>query len=134
MQTEMPFFESFEDALKACVQALGGAKLVGAKLWPDKSMEDARNYLLACLNSERSEKLGYTQLIFVFREAKAAGFHAAFDWVARECGYDARPITDAEEMDRLAAVVEQSSKTLSAAVATLERIQRMQNHPMTVAK
>jgi hypothetical protein len=39
-------------------------------------------------------------------------------------GYDARPITPAEEVDRLTAVVESASKTLAGAVAALERIQK----------
>ena len=124
MQTEMPFFEGIEQALAACVQALGGAKAVGAKLWPDKSVEDARTLLLNCMNSTRKEKLDYTQIMFLFREAKAAGCHAPFAWFANEIGYDTKPITKAEEVDRLTSVVEQASKTLSAAVASLERIQR----------
>ena len=122
MQTAMPFYEHPEDALTACVQALGGAKIVGAKLWPDKSVEAARSSLLDCLNHERKEKLSYTQIIYIFREAKAAGFHSGFDWWAREAEYEIRPITQAEEVDRLTAVVEQTTKTLASALSTLERL------------
>lgn len=124
MQTEMPFYESPEDALKACVEVLGGAKKVGGKLFPDKTVDNARDYLLACLNAGRSEKLGYSQILFIFREAKHAGFHAGWDYWSREAEYESRPITKAEEVDRLTTVVEQSTKTLSAALSALERIQR----------
>jgi len=55
----------------------------------------------------------------------AVGFHAGFAWFAQQCEYDARPVTRAEEVDRLTAVVEQSTKTLATALATLERIQRV---------
>ena len=36
MQADLPFYDCPEDALRAAVQALGGAKQVGARLWPDK--------------------------------------------------------------------------------------------------
>lgn len=127
MQNEMPFYESPEDALSACVAALGGAKKVGAALFPDKTVDNARDYLLACLNAGRAEKLGYSQIIFIFREAKQAGFHAGFEYWAREMEYEVRPITKAEEVDRLTSVVESSSKTLALAVAALERIHRSQS-------
>lgn len=124
MQIEMPFYEGAEDALKAAVQALGGAKAVGSKLWPDKSMEDARTLLLNCINPERKEKFDYSQLIWIFREAKRIGHSAGFEWFARECEFEARAVSAAEEKDRLTGVIEQSTKTLAQALATLERIQR----------
>ncbi len=126
MQNEMPFFEGVEQVLSACVQALGGAKVVGSKLWPDKSVEDARTLLLNCMNTSRKEKLDYTQIMYLFREAKQVGCYAPFSWFARECEFEARPITKAEEVDRLTSVIEQSSKALAASVAALERIQRGQ--------
>lgn len=122
MQTEMPFYEGAEDALKAAVQALGGAKAVGARLWPDKPIEEARTLVLNCINPDRKEKFDYSQLIWIFREAKRIGHAQGFEWFARECEFEARPITTAEQVDHLTNVVEQSSKTLAAAVAALERI------------
>lgn len=124
MQTEMPFYEGIEDALRGAIQALGGAKKVATTLWPDKPVEEARSLLLNCINSARKEKLDYSQLMWVFRESKRVGFNAAFQWFARECEFEARALTKAEEVDRLTSVVEQSTKTLVTALATLERIQR----------
>lgn len=124
MQNELPFFENVEQALSQCVQALGGAKVVGHMFWADKPMEDARTLLLNCLNPSRKEKLDYTQVMFLFREAKNVGCYAPYQWYSGEIGFDARPITKAEEVDRLTSVVEQSTKTLSVALAQLERIQR----------
>lgn len=126
MQAEMPFYEGPEDALRAAVQALGGAKQVGATLWPDKTPDSAGRLMQDCLNPGRNEKLDVTQVMFILRKAKDAGVHGPFTWFAGEIGYDARPITKAEEADRLTTVVEQASKTLAAAVAQLERIQRGQ--------
>lgn len=127
MQAEMPFYEGPEDALRAAVQALGGAKQVGAMLWPDKTPDAAGRQLLDCLNPARSEKLDISQVMLVLARAKSAGVHAPFTWLAGEIGYEARPVTRKEEVDRLTAVIEGSSKTLSAAVAALERIQRAQD-------
>jgi hypothetical protein len=124
MQSEMPFYEGPEDALRAAVQALGGAKQVGAQLWPDKTPDAAGRLVQDCLNPSRSEKFDVTQVMFIFRKAKECGCHGPFAWFSSECGYDARPVTKAEEADRLTTVVEQASKTLANAVAQLERMQR----------
>jgi hypothetical protein len=124
MQSEMPFYEGPEDALRAAVQALGGAKQVGAAIWPDKTPDASGRLVQDCLNPSRAEKFDVTQVMFIFRKAKEVGCHAPFMWFAGDVGYDARPITKAEEADRLTTVVEQASKTLAVAVAQLERIQR----------
>ncbi len=124
MQTELPFYEGPEDALRAAVQALGGAKKVGPMLWPDKSVDAASRLLLDCINTSRSEKLEFTQIIRIFSLAKEAGCHGPFAWVAGEIGYEAKPVTKAEEVDRLVSVIEQASKTQAAALAALERMQR----------
>lgn len=122
MQTDLPFYEGPEDALRAAVQALGGAKKVGPMLWPDKGVDGSARQLLDCINPSRNDKLDASQIIRIFGLAKEAGCYAPFQWFASEVGFDARPITRADEIDRLTTVIEQSSKTLSAAIATLERV------------
>ena len=125
MQSEMPFFEAPEDALRAAVQLLGGAKQVGAQLWPDLSPDGAGRKLLDCINPGRAERLSLSQCMKVLTWARDAGHHGPMQWICGEVGYEARPVTKAEEMDRVSAVVEQSSRTLAAALATLERLQRV---------
>lgn len=124
MQIDMPFFDSPEDALKAIIQQLGGIKKVGPRLFPDKTVDAAARYLLDCVNAERSEKLSLSQIMMLLRLAHEAGYHTAYAWISGEVGYDVKPITKAEEVDRLTTVVEQSTKTLATALAALERIQR----------
>ena len=124
MQSELPFYESPEQALTAAVQHLGGTKQVGALLWPDKTPDSARTRLLDCLNPSRAERLDLTEAMFILRKAKEAGFHAPFAWIAGDVGYEARAITKADEIDRVTNVVEATSKTLAAAVAALERLHR----------
>ena len=124
MQSDLPFFEGPEEALRAAVQHLGGAKKVGPMLWPDKTIDAAGRQLLDGLNPGRPEKLDISQVMFILSRAKEAGYHAAFAWLANEMGYDSRPITRAEEVDRLTSVIESASAQLANALSTLERVQR----------
>jgi hypothetical protein len=126
MQAEMPFYESAEDALKAAVQALGGAKKIGALIWPDKGIDNASRYLLDCLNPSRAEKLDISQTMLIFKMARDEGYNAPFIWFALEIGYDAKAISRAEEVDRLTSVIESSTKTLSNALSLLDRIKNTQ--------
>lgn len=124
MQTDLPVFDSPEDALKAAIQQMGGVKRVGPRLFPDKSVDSAARYLLDCVNPDRPEKLALTQIMLLLRLAHEAGYHTAYAWLSGEIGYDVQPVSRVEEVDRLTSVVEQSTRTLAAALATLERLHR----------
>ena len=125
MQADLPFYESPEEALRAAVQTLGGTKRVGAALWPDLSPENAGRRMNDCLSAARAERLTISQVMRVLTLAKEAGCHGPMQWICGEVGYEAKPVARAEELDRVAQVVEQSTKTLAAALVTLERLQRM---------
>lgn len=118
------FHERIEDALDEVIRVCGGRKKFACDLWPDKPARDAHNLLDACLNPERRERFSPSQVLFIARRGHEAGCHAFMSYFAQECGYEAKPITKAEEVDRLTTVVEQSTKTLASALATLERLQR----------
>lgn len=126
MQLEL-IHERFEDALDETIRACGGRKKIASDLWPDKPQRDAHNLLDACMNPERREKLSLYQLLFILKQGRAVGCHTAAIYFARECGYDIKPIVREEEVDRLTAMVEQSTKTLAAALNQLERIQKGNN-------
>ncbi|WP_186211140.1 hypothetical protein [Burkholderia gladioli] len=123
MQLDIPFYEGPEDALKAAVQALGGAKKIGPMLWPDKSTDTAARLLLDCLNPARSEKLDLSQTMMVFRLARDAGYFAPFQWFALEIGFEAKPANKAEEENRITTVIERATLTLSNALRMLDRMQ-----------
>jgi hypothetical protein len=125
MQADLPFYESPEDALRAAVQALGGTKKIGALLWGDLSPENAGRRMSDCLNANRTERLTLGQVMRVLQMAKAAGHHGPMAWIAAEIGYSAQPVSQADEVDRLACVLEESTRTMAAALATLERLQRV---------
>lgn len=92
------FHESLLDALRDCVRALGEPKIVGQAMRPEKSQDDARTWLLNCLNPDRPEKFDPEQIMWLLREARKVNCHAAFVYMARECGYaDPRPIEPEDE-------------------------------------
>ena len=128
MQTD---YESPEDALRSCIQHVGGAKTVGKLLWGDKSPDATRRLLMDCVNARRPEKLEISQIMLILTLARDAGYHTPFYWFAGQLGYEAKPVTRDGEVDRLTTVVEQASKTLAAAAAALERIHSTQNRPYT---
>ena len=121
------FVESIYDALRAIVAQLGGPKTVGARLWPAKSVDDARRQLLDCLNPERNEKLDPEQVVLLFRLAREAEFHVAKHWLDTETGYlPSTPADPTEEQSRLVAVIEQAGQTLQRALNTLDKLRDKQ--------
>jgi hypothetical protein len=121
------FHERIEDALDEVIRVCGGRKEFACEMWPDKPQREAHNLLDACLNPERREKFSPSQIIYILKRGRGVGCHSLMFYISRECEYEARPIIAAEEVDRLTSVIESSTKTLAAAMATLERIQQANN-------
>lgn len=116
------FHESLHDALRDCVRALGEAKAVGHAMRPEKSMDDARTWLLNCLNPERPEKFDPEQILWLLREARKVGCHAAMAYIARECGYaDPQPIEPEDERAALQREFIETGKALKSLLARMER-------------
>jgi hypothetical protein len=95
MQQQPLFHEDFDSALTTCVNALGGAKVVGVMLRPEyeKEPEKAARWLLACLNIGRDEKLSWDQTFKILAEAKSVGCHAGMYYISQHVGYaDPQPI------------------------------------------
>src|SRR5688572_30837871 len=94
-QGTMPLFlEDVFDALRAAVQAAGGAKAVAGKLWPHKPIEQARKELLDALNRDNARKLCVEEVIAVLRIAREAGYHGAKHWIDEAVGYQPTPPQD----------------------------------------
>lgn len=124
MQQADLFHERIEEAMEEVIRAIGGRKAFAVELWPDKAPRDAHNLIDACLNPDRREKFSPSQILLIAKRGASVGCHALLYFMARECGYDVTPINPKKEVDRLTTVVEQSTKTLAVALATLERLQR----------
>ncbi len=95
-QTQM-FHEDIYDALRSMIKCLGGSKAVGVRLWPEKSVADAQNYLNDCTNKDRPAKLGLEQVLLLLRWAKEADCHEAMNYIAQEAGYAAPVPVDPED-------------------------------------
>lgn len=101
MQQEL-FHEDFFDALRTCVQALGGAKRVGCELWPELPADKAGNRLRDALDSARREKLSLDQLIYLLKAARKVGCHAGLYYLADACDYHRpEPLEPRDEMAEL---------------------------------
>lgn len=117
------FVESIYDALKAIVGALGGPKTVGARLWPKKSVDDARKRVLDCLNPDRDEKFDPEEVVLLFRWGREVNFHVAKHWLDAETGYEcSKPIDPVDAEARVLATIDSATKTLQLSIAALEKL------------
>jgi hypothetical protein len=116
------FHETFAEALADCVRALGGNKTVGAMLWPEKTIDEARRLLLDSLNPDRPNKLAPEQVLLILREARKVNCHAAIAYINRECGYaDPQPIEPEDERAALQREYIAAVKTLTTISTRFER-------------
>lgn len=120
----MPLFlEDVFDALRAAVQAVGGAKIVAGRLWPAKPIEQARKDLLDCLNRDNGRKLCIEEVIAVLRMAREAGYHGAKHWIDEEIGYQpTNPSDPRVERDRLADELARAGEHFKSLQRAVERL------------
>ena len=114
--------DSFNDCLVEAVKALGGSKVVGPMLWPEKMVDAAQRHLLDCLNPERPAHLTPEQAILVMAKARAAGNHQLAGWLMDHLGY-AAPVP-VEPKDELADLLRQYTEATKAHAETAARIEQ----------
>lgn len=81
------FHEDINSALQGLVAALGGAKAVGSRLYPDLPIDGAARRLLDAVNPDRAQQLSQTQFVTLLRWGREAGYHGVMEYVADESGY-----------------------------------------------
>lgn len=122
MTQDALFYESLNDALDAVVKVCGGAKVVGCKLWPEKTPDAAHRLLLACLNEDRVEKLGPEHVLMILRMGRERGAHSAINFVARECGYaDPAPIEPEDQRAKLQREFIEAQRSMQRLAERMER-------------
>ncbi len=115
------FYESLNQALTAVVQACGGAKSVGCKLFPEKTPDAARSQLLDCLNDDRPAKLSPDHLVMLLRMGQEKGCHAAMFYLTGEAGYTTpSPISPEDENAKLQREFIASVKKMQGIAGKLE--------------
>lgn len=116
------FHETYEDALRDTVSALGGNKAVGVMLWPAMPADDAGKKLADTLNREKREKLSLGELQLIRRQARVAGVHILASYEMRDAGYaDPQPITPEDEAAQLQREYIAAVKAMSALQSRMDR-------------
>lgn len=112
------FFDSYEDAIRNTVTAIGGMKKVGSMLWPALPVDDAGRKLAHCLNPDKREKLDPGELALIRKAARQAGIHTLAAYEMRQAGYtDPVPVSPEDEAAQL-------QREFITAVKALDSIQQ----------
>lgn len=120
----MEDLDCLNTALKNAVIALGGSKIVGYALFPEKGVEAAQRHLLACLNDGKPERLTPDHLILLLSKAKQIGHHDALDFICASLGYSApQPIEPKDESADLMRQIQDSQKHIASQMARLIALQ-----------
>jgi hypothetical protein len=121
------FYDDDLDALRATVQALGGYKAVGVKLWTDKKPDAAGRLLADCCNISRAERLKPSELLLVMRLGREAGVHILAEHFMGEAGYEQpRPVDPADEAS---ALVKRMEDVMGVASQLATRLERLRSQP-----
>jgi len=116
--------DSMNDALIALVKALGGSKVVGPMLWPEKMADAAQRVLLDCLNPERPAHLTPEQMALLLRKGRQAGYHEAADWLMADLGYSAPvPLAPRDEAAELQRQFIAATEQMASMVARMQALQ-----------
>jgi hypothetical protein len=117
------FHEDLTEALRTCVQALGGPKKVGALLRPELPADQAGRWIADCLNPDRRDQLHPNQLLLVLTESRKVGCHAAMRYLAFAAGYqEPAPM---EPQDERAALQRQFVESVRQQNEILKRFERL---------
>ena len=116
--------ESIADALREVIQAAGGPKAVGERMFPDMPIDHAASRIRDCLNHDRRDRFTPDQVMMILRMGHQAGCHAGMIFIARELGYsDPVPVEPEDEVARLQREFVEASKSLMTMANKIERMQ-----------
>jgi hypothetical protein len=115
--------ESLNEVLIECVRAAGGSKVVGFAIWPAKGPEGAQRHMLACLNTDRQEKLSPEETFLIARRAHDKGCHLYAEYLAHEIGYE--PPVPAEHEDALLDAIRRNNDLRAAQIASSDRVEKL---------
>lgn len=131
MEHQTPLFhESIADALRDAVKAMGGFKAVAARMRPELPADHAGRWLADALNDTRREHLAPEQVLWLLREARAAGVHGAMAYLCAEAGYAAPvPMAPADEAAQLQRDYIASVRVQQQIAQRLERLSGLASVP-----
>jgi len=115
------FFDTYEDAIRATIDALGGFKRAGNMLWPSMPVDEAGRKLAHSLNPDKREKLSFAELAMIRREARKVGVHILAHYEARDAGYtEPQPLNPEDEAAQLQREFIAAMKSLQLLAARID--------------
>lgn len=75
-----------QEAIGQSVDAAGGPAVVGPLLWPEKDRKSATLLMRACLDPNRRERVSPSQMLQIFKLARATGCTVGMDCLLSEIG------------------------------------------------
>lgn len=116
------FHEDINSALQGLISALGGAKVVGSRLYPDLPTDGAARRLLDAINPDRAQQLSQTQFLTLLRWGREAGYHGVMEYIAEEAGYTRpSPLSPEEERAEVQRQVIDMAKKLELLARRLQK-------------
>jgi len=116
--------ESMADALREVIQAAGGPKVVGERMFPDMPADHAASRIRDCLNHDRRDRFTPDQVLMILRLGHQVGCHAGMVFMSRELGYsDPVPVEPEDEVARLQREFVEASKALIGMAGKIEQMQ-----------
>lgn len=118
----MLFHEDINEAVKGLVAAMGGAKVVGSRLFPHLTVDGARSRLLDALNPDRTQELSIPEFLTLMRWGREAGHHGVMHYTADETGYTRpSPLSPEDEKAELQRQVIDMGKALEVIARRLQK-------------
>jgi hypothetical protein len=109
-----------EEALRACVDALGGPQKVASRMRPTMHPILAGQWLSHCLEVGHRQKPSLSQIVWLLAEARAIGFHAGAEEFNRLVGY--RVTAAVDEREAIADMARQAQQRLAEATSLTQEM------------
>lgn len=119
---EQLFYESYEDAQRDAILALGGNKVVGVALWPTLPADEAGRKIARCLNPRNSERFNPDELALIRKLARQANCHILAAYEMQAAGY--APPQPIEPEDEQAALMRQFIESVKLQAEMTKRMER----------
>lgn len=123
MQQQALFFDSWEEALLADIQALGGRKKLAPRLWPGDTEETANDRLKACLAPGHKQALKPSEVMTIKRMAREVGSTSTVSYEAQQLGYQVHWLDPEDEADAIRRELRDSFKVMTKHMARLEQLE-----------
>lgn len=113
--------DSIYDALGSDVAASGGRKKTAVALWPTKKEATAVTNLDNALNPNQEHKLCAEEIMHIMRRAKDQKSYATMAYIARELGFEIKPIEPRDELQSALANFDSKAEEVLRAIQDIKR-------------